>query len=90
MQLHRQRQDVVTRRNNARAAKRQQLLELQGQPGAAEAQALLEELGEDEEVPLAPAKLLNNAAVLKYRCVVCWQFVEGGGEFGASHALDFV
>lgn len=80
---------MVTRRNNARAAKRQQLLELQGQPGAAEAQSLLEELGEDEEVPLAPAKLLNNAAVLKYRCVVCWQFVGGGG-VGANHALDYV
>ena len=68
VQLYRQRQEAVVRRNNARAAKRQQLLELQGQPGAEEAQALLEELGEDEEVPLVPAKLLNNAAVLKYRC----------------------
>jgi hypothetical protein len=80
LQLYRQRQDSVSRRNKARAAKRQQLLELEGQEGAAEAQALLDELGEDEEVPLVPAKLLNNSAVLKYRWVVlicgpgffCW------------------
>lgn len=66
--LYGQRQEEARRRNAARAAKRQQLLELQGQPGAAEAQALLDELGEDEEVPRVPAKLLNNTAVLKYRC----------------------
>jgi hypothetical protein len=70
--LYKQRQEEVQRRNTARAAKRQQLLELAGQPGAAEAQALLDELGEDEEVPRVPAKLLNNTAVLKYRCAwVC-------------------
>lgn len=68
LQLHQQRQEAVNKRNAARAAKRQQLLELQGQPGASEAQSLLEELGEDEEVPRVPAKLLNNTAVLKYRC----------------------
>jgi hypothetical protein len=68
LQLHKQRQEAVNKCNAARAAKRQQLLELQGQPGASEAQSLLEELGEDEEVPRVPAKLLNNTAVLKYRC----------------------
>jgi len=66
--LHRARQAGATQHNEARATKRQQLLELQGQPGESEAQALLEELGEDEEVVPVPAKLLNNAAVLKYRC----------------------
>lgn len=60
----------MNKRNAARAAKRQQLLELQGQPGAAEAQSLLDELGEDEEVPRVPAKLLNNTSVLKYRCAM--------------------
>lgn len=90
MALHRGRQAGATQRNEARATKRQQLLELQGQPGESEAQALLEELGEDEEVVPVPAKLLNNAAVLKYRCgreqrltwggtaaCVCWVCVGG-------------
>jgi hypothetical protein len=77
LQLHKQRQEAVKKRNAARAAKRQQLLELQGQPGAAEAQSLLEELGEDEEVPRVPAKLLNNTAVLKYRCARAGYLTEG-------------
>jgi hypothetical protein len=46
--------------------RRQQVMEL---PDEA-AQELLAEIEEDEEVPIVPAKLLNNTAVLLYR----WAF----------------
>lgn len=48
--------------------RRQQVMEL---PDEA-AQELLAEIEEDEEVPIVPAKLLNNTAVLLYRwAVIC-------------------
>lgn len=69
--IHRQRQQAVQEHNAARQRERQKLLEQQGDELAAE---LLQDIGEDQEVPQLPAKLLNNAAVLKYRWAWhgCW------------------
>lgn len=72
LSLHRAQQDGIRRRNERRAEKRHDLQTLQDEQGVSEAQALLDELGGDEEAHHVPAKLLNNAAVLKYRFVcVC-------------------
>ena len=65
--MRRAQQQTVIRGNEARAGRRQALLELQ-EAGDTAAARQLAELRDEEPVPPLPAKLLNNTAVLKYRC----------------------
>jgi hypothetical protein len=67
--VRRAQQQAIIRANDARAGRRQALLKLQEAGDTAAAQQLAE-LGDDEPVPQLPAKLLNNTAVLKYRCAL--------------------
>jgi hypothetical protein len=71
VRLRRARRHAAEQRNEARARQRS-LLQDAADAGDAAAAAQLAEVEDDEPVPLLPAKLLNNTAVLKYRCVrVC-------------------
>jgi hypothetical protein len=62
--LHRQKQQAALDRNAAREKKRAAVAAAGDDALAAQLEGSIEE---DEPVPVVPAKLLNNTAVLKYR-----------------------
>jgi hypothetical protein len=74
--LHQQKKQAAVVRNEVREKKREALAAAGDDALAAQLEGSIEE---DEAVPVVPAKLLNNTAVLKYRCVyvcacmrLCW------------------
>jgi hypothetical protein len=65
LSIHRKKQQAVLEANEAREAKREALAAAGDDALAAQLEGGIEV---DEPVPVVPAKLLNNTAVLKYRC----------------------
>ncbi|KAF8067234.1 ctr9 [Scenedesmus sp. PABB004] len=90
LSVHRKRQQATAARNAARQRQRQRLAE-QAAAGGPEAELtaeLLVEVGEDEEVAPVPARLLNNAAVLKYRAGAVAEAAALMGEAAAAMMGD--